>query len=297
MQQARRTLLTLTLLITCLFFSGQRTTAVAADYSHASKILQYVREDKVYLLEKIRHQITKPSEKLVVEALLSEDGPKAASLYKKQLAEHPDPLIDPISRSRLAAFEKAVATTAAPSVIQSKSAPASRQAPIATAANQAPTPAASRPDSAARKLSAAPASRPTASAKTATTTSSSAKPAASNVPAPASKPDSASRSATQSAATKTPPAEKQATIPARQQAPAPAKTAASSGFTLQFGSFDSVANANQLASQLSASAPATVQQINGIYKVRLKNIFATREEAAAFARTLPIESFVVTIQP
>jgi cell division protein FtsN len=295
MQQARRTLLTLTLLITCLFFSGQRTTAVAADYSHASKILQYVREDKVYLLEKIRHQITKPSEKLVVEALLSEDGPKAASLYKKQLAEHPDPLIDPISRSRLAAFEKAVATTAAPSVIQSKSAPASRQAPIATAANQAPTPAASRPDSAARKLSAAPASRPTASAKTASAPS--AKPAASNVPAPASKPDSASRSTTQSAATKTPPAEKQATIPARQQAPAPAKTAASSGFTLQFGSFDSVANANQLASQLSASAPATVQQINGIYKVRLKNIFATREEAAAFARTLPIESFVVTIQP
>jgi cell division protein FtsN len=295
MQQARRTLLTLTLLITCLFFSGQRTTAVAADYSHASKILQYVREDKVYLLEKIRHQITKPSEKLVVEALLSEDGPKAASLYKKQLAEHPDPLIDPISRSRLAAFEKAVATTAAPSVIQSKSAPASRQAPIATAANQAQTPAASRPDSAARKLSAAPASRPTASAKTASAPS--AKPAASNVPAPASKPDSASRSTTQSAATKTPPAEKQATIPARQQAPAPAKTAASSGFTLQFGSFDSVANANQLASQLSASAPATVQQINGIYKVRLKNIFATREEAAAFARTLPIESFVVTIQP
>jgi len=295
MQQARRTLLTLTLLITCLFFTGQGLTAVAAEYSHASKILQYVREDKVYLLEKIRHQITKPSEKLVVEALLSEDGPKAASLYKKQLAEHPDPLIDPISRSRLAAFEKAVATTAAPSVIQSKSAPASRQAPIATAANQAPTPAASRPDSAARKLSAAPASRPTASAKTASAPS--AKPAASNVPAPASKPDSASRSTTQSAATKTPPAEKQATIPARQQAPAPAKTAASSGFTLQFGSFDSVANANQLASQLSASAPATVQQINGIYKVRLKNIFATREEAAAFARTLPIESFVVTIQP
>jgi pyruvate/2-oxoglutarate dehydrogenase complex dihydrolipoamide acyltransferase (E2) component len=295
MQQARRILLTLSLLITCLFFSGQRLTAVAAEYSHASEILQYVREDKVYLLEKIRHQITKPSEKLVVDALLSEDGPKAASLYKRQLAEHPDPLIDPISRSRLAAFEKAAGTTAAPSVIPSRTASASRPVPAVSAANQAPAPVASKPDSATRKLSAAPASRPAATAKTASAPS--AKSAASGTPTTASKPDSASRSTTPSAASKTPPAEKPATVAAKPQLPAPAKPAASGGFTLQFGSFDNVSNANQLASQLSASAPATVQQINGIYKVRLKNIFATREEAAAFARTLPIESFVITIQP
>jgi cell division septation protein DedD len=279
MQQARQTLLIIALLITSLFSSGQRLTAVAAEPSHASEILQYVREDKVYLLEKIRHQITKPSEKTVVDALLSEDGPKAASLYKKQLAEYPDPLIDPISRSRLAAFEKAVATSAAPPVIPSKYSSASKPAPITAAANQAPPTVVSKPDSASRKLPTAPSSSP----KKAITS--------------ASKPDTTTRTTTQSAAPKTQPAEKPVTVTARPQTQPPSKPAFSGGFTLQFGSFDSVNNANQLASQLSTSAPATVQQINGIYKVRLKNLFATREEAVAFARTLPIESFVITIQP
>lgn len=83
-------------------------------------------------------------------------------------------------------------------------------------------------------------------------------------------------------------------VPSRPQAAAAAPGA---GFTLQFGSFDSITNADQLSAQLSATAPASVQQINGIYKVRLKRSFATRQEAAAYARSLPIESFVVPLQP
>ncbi|HWR02033.1 MAG TPA: SPOR domain-containing protein [Chlorobaculum sp.] len=294
MQQARRILLFIAFLVTSLFFSGPRLSAVATELSHAPEILQYVREDKVYLLEKIRHQITKPSEKIVVEALLSEDGPRAATLYLKQLTDYPDPLMDPISRSRLSAYGKAVETQAAPPAIPAKYSSAARPSPTAPATN--PAHVASKPDSASRQLSAAPAIRPVTVPKTVTATSATTSKPSSAVapaPAPAGKPEASSRNTAPSASSKAQPAEKQASA----KSTGTAKPALTSGFTLQFGSFDSVANANHLASQLSANAPASVQKINGIYKVRLKNIFATRAEAAAFARTLPIESFVVTIQP
>ncbi|MCF8382664.1 MAG: SPOR domain-containing protein [Chlorobium sp.] len=77
----------------------------AAPTSYTPQILQYVSEDKVYLLENIRKNISIPSEKLVVDALLSEDGPQAAYLYRKQLAEYPDPSLDELSRTRLSAFQ------------------------------------------------------------------------------------------------------------------------------------------------------------------------------------------------
>ncbi len=77
----------------------------AAPTSYTPQILQYVNEDKVYLLENIRKNISIPSEKLVVDALLSEDGPQAAYLYRKQLAEYPDPSLDELSRNRLSSFQ------------------------------------------------------------------------------------------------------------------------------------------------------------------------------------------------
>jgi len=77
----------------------------AAPTSYNPQILQYVNEDKVYLLENIRKNISIPSEKLVVDALLSEDGPQAAYLYRKQLAEYPDPSLDELSRNRLSSFQ------------------------------------------------------------------------------------------------------------------------------------------------------------------------------------------------
>jgi len=60
------------------------------------------------LLENIRKNLSIPSEKLIVEALLSEDGPQAAYLYRKQLAEYPDPSLDAVSTSRLSSFQFAL---------------------------------------------------------------------------------------------------------------------------------------------------------------------------------------------
>ncbi|NTW63054.1 MAG: SPOR domain-containing protein [Chlorobiaceae bacterium] len=80
----------------------------AAETSYAPEILQYVSEDKVYLLETLRQKVTKPSEKIVLHALLSEDGAQAVSLYQKQLREYPDPSLDALSSSRVAAYQSAL---------------------------------------------------------------------------------------------------------------------------------------------------------------------------------------------
>lgn len=76
--------------------------------SYASLILQYVEQDKVYLLEKLRTRVTRPAEKLLIKALLTEDGPEAARLYKEQLSSHPDPTLDQLSRSRLRSYTDAL---------------------------------------------------------------------------------------------------------------------------------------------------------------------------------------------
>jgi len=225
-------------LIMLLLMAGvsmtQPSTAVMAEAaSHASEILQYVKEDKVYLLEKIRRQLTKPSEKLVVEALLTEDGPQASALYREQLEKYPDPQLDQISRARLKAYEQAVATSAGLPVMPVKGSVAPK--PVATAA-----PLTAKTNSNA----------PTAAA------------------------------------------------PADSVVPKPGAPAASDGpFTLQFGSFDSITNADQLVAQLASTAPASVQLVNGIYKVRMNRTFNSRQEAAAFGRLLPIESIVVPARP
>ncbi|NTV67646.1 MAG: SPOR domain-containing protein [Chlorobaculum sp.] len=246
-------ILVLTISGMCLQY--RQPAALAAPLSYASEIAQDVREDKVYLLEKIRPQITNPSEKLLVEALLTEDGPKAARLYRKQLAEYPDPQLDPISRSRLAAYEEAAATMPGLPVMQAKASATSKIPLDPTAPLLQPPSTASRPDSSIKRL-----------------------------PPPL---------------VRTPPAKKADTASAALPASRPQKplAPASGAFTLQFGSFDSITNADQMAAQLSSSAPARVQQINGVYKVRLKRSFASQQEATSFARSLPIESIVVPQKP
>jgi cell division protein FtsN len=240
-----------------MIFPGCQPAAMADEVSYASEIVQYVQEDKVYLLEKIRPQLTKPSELILVEALLSEDGPKAAGLYRKQLAEYPDTRLDPVSRSRLASFEQARAVTPGLPVMPAKASSISRPPAMATGSRPTPSsPSASKPDSSFRRLPEKPVMNQTARKGDTTHTT---------LP-----------------------------VPPRPQV---AATAPGGGYTLQFGSFDSITNADQLSAQLSPTAPASVQQINGIYKVRLKRSFATRQEAAAYARSLPIESFVVSLQP
>jgi len=257
MPKMRNSIIIPVCIVAGMIFPCRQPAAMADEASYAFEIVQYVQEDKVYLLEKIRQQITKPSEQILVEALLSEDGPKAASLYRKQLAEYPDPQLDPVSRSRLAAFEQARSITPGLPVMPAKASSGSRPPVMATGSRPTPSsPPASKPDSSFRRLPEKPVMNQTARKVDTTRTA---------LP-----------------------------VPSRPQAAAAAPGA---GFTLQFGSFDSITNADQLSAQLSATAPASVQQINGIYKVRLKRSFATRQEAAAYARSLPIESFVVPLQP
>ncbi len=79
--------------------------------SYAEEIRRCVIEDKVYLLQNIRQKVSLPAEKLVIDALLSEDGPQAITLYQKQLTNYPDPVLDQISNSRIAAYSVAKTTT------------------------------------------------------------------------------------------------------------------------------------------------------------------------------------------
>ncbi len=82
------------------------------EHSYAQEIERDVAEDKVYLLENIRQKVTIPSEKTVLEALLCEDGPQAIILFQKQLREYPDPAIDKLSTSRIAAYNVALDNSA-----------------------------------------------------------------------------------------------------------------------------------------------------------------------------------------
>ncbi|MBF0585597.1 SPOR domain-containing protein [Prosthecochloris sp. N3] len=77
---------------------------------YSNLILQYVQEDKVYLLENLRQRVTRPSERTVIEALLTEDGPRAARLFHRQLKNHPDPALDALSRQRLNYYAEALGT-------------------------------------------------------------------------------------------------------------------------------------------------------------------------------------------
>ena len=90
------------LLFLLTFAAAGATTAEQAGYS--AWILQYVEQDKVYLLENLRARVTKNSEKTVIDALLAEDGPKAARLFERQLSVYPDPALDSLSKARLSAY-------------------------------------------------------------------------------------------------------------------------------------------------------------------------------------------------
>uniref|UniRef100_Q3AQY3 SPOR domain-containing protein n=1 Tax=Chlorobium chlorochromatii (strain CaD3) TaxID=340177 RepID=Q3AQY3_CHLCH len=104
----------------------------AATRSYARDITSALASNNVERLKSLQDKLTVPAEKLVVEALLTEDGAQAQELYQKQLSLYPDAALDQVSRSRLVAFaqaqERAVALT--PSVAQSpKSSSADSAAP------------------------------------------------------------------------------------------------------------------------------------------------------------------------
>lgn len=97
--------------LTVVLFSPSVLQA-AEERSYAQEIRQYIAEDKVYLLENIRQKVTRPSEKTVLDALFSEDGTQAMYLYRKQLRDYPDPALDQLSTSRIAAYNQALNNTA-----------------------------------------------------------------------------------------------------------------------------------------------------------------------------------------
>lgn len=200
----------------------------AAELSYTQEIRQYVDEDKVYLLENIRQKVTRPSEKTVIDALLCEDGPRAVELYRKQLSEYPDPSLDQLSTSRIAAYQLALNSTA-PLPRLSIPGPSTklRFPSLRDSARQSQTP-----------LSSAP------------------------VPA-------------------------QVTLKRETMLTVPAN------FFLRFGSFGNPGNAETLAKEVSLYAPAEIILQGGMNKVQLKKAFATKESAAATAKTLPFDSIIV----
>ncbi|MEI8033068.1 MAG: SPOR domain-containing protein [Chlorobiaceae bacterium] len=262
------TLLTLlSIALSSLLFQPARSHA-AEETSYAQEIRQYVDEDKVYLLENIRQKVTRPSEKIVIEALLSEDGPQAVNLYKKQLREHPDPAIDRLSASRIAAYELALSQSSSPL----KSPLPLPKAPADTA----------RPANAELPLAvkgASPASKD--SSKKTLRLPAAKKPPAKKVASIAE--DTTSSGAIRSKAPR--PAE--AAPKKMKSTPGPGSSA------LQAGSFSSIEYAEAFVKKISPSAPAEVVKDGAAYKVRLKKVYLSKKEAEDAARALPFKAIAV----
>ncbi len=221
-------LVVLIMMLTATLFATHQLQA-EEQHSFARQIRQYADEDKVYLLENIRQKVTIPSEKIVVDALLSEDGPKAVALYRKQLAEYPDPVLDPLSTSRIAAYN---------SVLSSPE----------------PTIKLTRPGA---------------------------------IPRPPKTEESKKPPVVAAAKDPTPAPVVEKSTPVKKRA---------GGFTLQFGSFSARENAEILLKKLSPTAPAEIILDNGMYKVRLKESYGSKQEAAAATRSVPVEGIVVPLK-
>ena len=202
----------------------------AGEQSYAREILRYVAEDKVYLLENLRQKVALPSEKLVLEALLSEDGPQAVSLYQKQLALYPDPALDQISRSRIAAYSLAMESAAPVPLLASKQ------------------------DSSRHLLT------------------SHIKKSEKKVRIPE----------------KTTPVQPRVKVTKQETTSDGQK-----GFTVRFGSFKSRENAETLAKKISLYAPADIIKQEELYRVQLKNNYASKQEAEAATKKLPFAGFVI----
>ena len=249
----------------------------AEEHSYAQEIQQDVADDKVYLLESIRQKVTIPSEKTILEALLCEDGPQAVMLFQKQLREYPDPAVDKLSTSRIAAYNLALNGTSA---IQKSSIPLSATKPQQIVIRADTSLQSIKPQLHAHL----PSGQQQPSVVTDDSTKHSTRPG-SSVPHPAvlkedttkhfSKPQPSS------------PATLTATSKEQNVIDGPTTS------TLQFGSFESRQNAEVLAKKTSPYASVEIVRKGQMYKVRLKTHFASKEEAAGAAKKLPVKAIVV----
>ena len=64
-------------------------------------------------------------------------------------------------------------------------------------------------------------------------------------------------------------------------------------FSLQFGSFANKESADALASKISVYEPAQTIQQGELYKVLLKENYASREEAGDMVKKLPFTAIIV----
>ncbi|NTU44382.1 MAG: SPOR domain-containing protein [Chlorobiaceae bacterium] len=227
--------------------------------SYAQEIRKYVDEDKVYLLENIRQKVTRKSEQIVIEAILSEDGPQAFALYRKQLREYPDPAIDPLSSSRIAAYNLLVKLSppAEPELSASLPIPRKLTPELPDTTKQSVTP---------RIGSGAPAQPKTAGAKD---------------------------------TTKSITALRAKALGASLTAPKEIKNMTGTGTgtcTLQFGSFSNRENAETLLGKMAGKLPVEIVLQGRMHKVQLKTNYTSHEEAIAAAKKLPFDSIVVPVR-
>ena len=198
-------------------------------------------------------------------------------LFQKQLREYPDPAVDKLSTSRIAAYNLALNGASA---IQKSSIPLS-----ATKPQQIVIRADTSLQSVKPQLHAhLPSGQQQPSVVTDDSTKHSTRPG-SSVPHPAvlkedttkhfSKPQPSS------------PATLTATSKEQNVIDGPTTS------TLQFGSFESRQNAEVLAKKTSPYASVEIVRKGQMYKVRLKTHFASKEEAAGAAKKLPVKAIVV----
>lgn len=242
----------------------------AEERSYAREIEQYVVEDKVYLLENIRQNITRPSEETIVDALLCESGPEAIELFRKQLRDYPDSVLNKLSTARIAAYSVALnGPTKLPKLSQPQLPEKERLADV-----QENTTGQKLPLIAEKQTTITPAPpQPLPEKQRLTTVASVAiaqkKPIQKTVHLP---PTLAEKS--------------------KQEPTVPTK----SNFTLQFGSFTSKENAEALAQKVSLYEPAKTIQQGESYKVFLKKNYASREEVAALVKVLPFLAIIVPVK-
>ena len=241
----------------------------AEERSYAREIEQYVAEDKVYLLENIRQNITRPSEETVVEALLSESGPEAIELFRKQLRDYPDPLLNKLSTSRIAAYSMALNGTGK---LPQRSQPLAPEKEMLATAQ----------DTTGQKL-ALIAEKQASSAQ---------------VPPPIVPERPRLKTVAPLTFLQKKPTPKTLHLSpslAEKSKPEPTGTT-KSNFTLQFGSFTSKENAEALAQKVSLYEPAKTIQQGEFYKVFLKKNYASKEEVAALVKELPFLAIIVPVK-
>lgn len=254
----------------------------AAERSYAREIGQYVGEDKVYLLENIRENITRPSEKIVVDALLCESGPEAIELFQRQLKEYPDPLLNKLSSARIAAYSMALyGTITPPKLSQPLPQAKPKLAEVQDTTKQSPAP---------------PLQKKTKSETVASLVPLPKRPKRDSLP-PAPPLPEKPKSETIAALTPLPEKPKRNTVPLLAQLPAKSikepATVKMSGFTLQFGSFANKENAKSLAQKVSLFEPAKIIQQGEFYKVILKNKYASKEEVSDIVKKMPFIAIIV----